>query len=163
MAEVELSVVIGQLRDVFREALDGPAHRWSYFTDQGPEAGLFGTLAKLGALDASRVVGTGGTPIAAHVFHVTFAFDASAAWIRGDRTPRRWQDSWSVSTVDDTAWAQLVTDLHRGYEDLSVAIQSHGASSEEAIGGALGALAHVAYHLGAIRQKAALLRAADAP
>jgi len=38
--------VSGQLIAVLREALDGPPERWSYFTDNRSDAGLFGTLAR---------------------------------------------------------------------------------------------------------------------
>ncbi len=78
----------------------------------------------------------------------------------GERTPRNWRESWRVTTVDEAAWGRLREDLRRGYEDLSQAIDASGASSEEAIGGVIGAIAHTAYHLGAIRQKLALLPSA---
>ncbi len=158
MANVEISAVIHQLRGVLREAFEGPAQQqWSYFTDQGKDAGMLRTLATIDAPEASRVPGRYGTSIAAHAYHATFALNASAAWIRGERTPRNWRESWRVSTVDEPAWGRLREDLRRGYEDLSEAIGSSGASSEEAVGGAIGAIAHAAYHLGAIRQKLALL------
>jgi hypothetical protein len=60
--------------------------------------------------------------------------------------------------VDDAAWASLQEQLRRGYEDLRQAIPAHAASRVEAMGGAIGAIAHVAYHLGAIRQKVACSR-----
>jgi len=40
---------------------------------------------------------------------------------------------------------------------ISATIQSHALDGEEAFGGALGALAHLACHLRAVRQKIALL------
>lgn len=161
MATVEISVVVRQLVAVLHEAFEGPPQRWSYFTDQGPEAGLLGTLATLGPEDASRITNNGGRTIAAHVYHVIFAMNASAAWIRGDRTPHNWKESWRLSTVDELAWPQLLEDLRLGYKDLHQAIESQAASSEEAVGGAVGAIAHVAYHLGAIRQKRAFLRSPE--
>jgi hypothetical protein len=60
--------------------------------------------------------------------------------------------------VDDAAWASLQEQMRARYQELRQAIESiesHGAADAETVGGALGALAHVAYHLGAIRQKAA--------
>lgn len=148
-----MDVVIGQLVDVLREAFEGPPERWSYFTDTGADGGLLGTLAKLTAPEASRL--WGGTSIAAHVHHVTFGLAASSAWIRGDRSPRDWQESWRISAVDDAAWSRMLDELRSGYKDLRQAIESHALSSVEAMGGAIGAIAHVAYHLGAIRQKVA--------
>ena len=155
MADLSLTDATGQLLAVLREAFEG-AGQWSYFTDHGADAGLFGTLDKLSAADASRPAG--GTTVAAHAHHVAFGLGAAAAWVRGDRSPSDWAQSWRVSTVDDAAWARLRGELRRGYEDLYRAIESHAASGVEAFGGAVGAVAHAAYHLGAIRQKVAHAR-----
>lgn len=154
--EISMETVIGQLRAVLKEGFEGPKNQWSYFTDAGAEAGLFGTLAKLSAAEASR--SWAGTTIAAHTHHVTFGLEASSAWIRGDREPRDWPASWSVTTVDDAAWASLQEELRSRYQDLREAFKSHTADSVESLGAAVGAIAHVAYHLGAIRQKVAASR-----
>lgn len=91
-------------------------------------------------------------------YHEVFALEAATAWIRGDRTPRKWRESWRVSAVDEPAWTRLREDLRREYTELSGAIERHAASGEEAMGGAIGAIAHAAYHLGAIRQKLGVMR-----
>jgi hypothetical protein len=148
--------VTGQLMAVLQEGFEGPRDRWSYFTDHGVDAGLFGTLARITPVDASRLAG--GTSIAAHVHHLTFGLHASSAWIRGERASRDWHESWRVVTVDPAAWEEMLADLRRGYDDLKQAIEGHAASSVDATGGAIGAVAHLAYHLGAIRQKVAFLR-----
>ncbi len=95
MLEIPRNIVTGQLLAVLHEALEGPPEQWSYFTDNRPDAGLFGTLAPLGATDASRPVT--GTSVAAHVHHVAWAMEATSAWIRGDRSKRNWKESWQVS------------------------------------------------------------------
>lgn len=151
MAEISMDAVIEQLLGVLDEAFAGPPEAWSYFTDNSPDAGLLGTLATLSAAEASRP--WGGTTIAAHVNHILFGLAASSAWIRGDRDPRNWQESWRVRAVDDAAWSRMLEELRRAYEDLRQAIQTHSSSSVEAMGEAIGAIAHVGYHLGAIRQK----------
>jgi hypothetical protein len=160
MASISTDAVIKQLLAVLAEAFDGPAQEWSYFTDRGAESGLFGTLACLTAADASHV--WNGSTIAAHTNHLRFALAASAAWLAGDRNPRDWSESWSLSVVDDEAWRRLQEEIRKGHGDLRRAIESHGASSAEAIGAALAALAHSAYHLGAIRQKVVAARSAAA-
>ncbi len=156
MLEISTNIVIPQLLAVLREALEGPPERWSYFTDNRADAGLFGTLAPLGAADASRPIA--GTSVAAHVHHVAWALEATSAWIRGDRGKRNWKESWSVSTVDDAAWKRLLEELRHRYEEMRQTIQTHALDGEEAFGGAAGAIAHLAYHLGAIRQKIAVQR-----
>jgi hypothetical protein len=151
VATLSQDVVIGQLLSVLVEALDGPG-QWAYFADDG----LTGTLITISAADASRPVA--GSSIAAHVHHVVFALAASAAWIRGDRSPHHWNKSWEVRTVDDAAWTRLREQLRVRCEELRQAIEAHAGDNLEAMGGAIGAIAHTAYHLGAIRQKAAYIR-----
>lgn len=151
MAQPGLNDALGQLVGVLREAFEGP-QRWSYFAD----IGLLPTLNGIRPDEASRSLA--GTSVAAHAYHVAFGLDASAAWIRGDHTPRNWDESWKVGPLDDASWTQLQQRLRKGYEVLRQTIESQGGSSAEALGGAVGALAHIAYHLGAIRQKIACLR-----
>lgn len=151
MPEISREESTAQLLAVLAEAFEGPGEKWSYFTDHGPEAGLFGTLEKLSAAEASRPVG--GTSVAAHAHHVSFGLDAASAWIRGDQTSRDWSESWRVSAVDERAWSGLKEQLRERHGELRRAIESHAFSGVEAMGGALGAIAHAAYHLGAIRQK----------
>jgi hypothetical protein len=153
MAAISVDVMVDQLLAVLREAFEGSKQQWSYFTDGPADTALLGTLAKLSASQASQPIA--GSSIAAHLHHVTFGLGASAGWISGDRSSRDWQESWRVKAVDEAAWSQLQQELRKGYKELQQAIESHGASSLEAAGGALGALAHIAYHLGAIRQKVA--------
>ena len=148
-------LALDQLAAVLREALEGSPVRWSYFTDSGKEGGFFGTLAPLTAADASLPLA--GTSIAAHVHHVAWGMDATAAWIRGDRNGRDWKESWKITTVDEEAWTRLVGELRRQYDQLRQTIQSHALDGEEAFGGALASIAHLAYHLGAVRQKVGLL------
>ena len=160
MTAISTDVVIHQLLALLAEAFNGPAQKWSYFTDHGAEAGLLGTLARFTAADASRV--WNGSTIAAHANHVRFALAASAAWIAGDRSSRDWSESWNVSTVDEAAWRLLQEEIRAGHRDLRRAIESHAASNAESMGGALAAVAHAAYHLGAIRQKVVAARSAAA-
>lgn len=155
MTEVSTEAV-GQLLAVLGEGLEGPPERWSYFTDSGPEAGLFATLDKLDAAAASRP--TGGTTIAAHLHHLVFSLDASASWIRGERIRRNWAESWAVTVVDEPEWLRLIERLRSGYQELRRAVEEHAADGPEALGGAVGAIAHVAYHLGAVRQKVLMNR-----
>ncbi|MGA2975209.1 MAG: hypothetical protein ABSF77_07855 [Spirochaetia bacterium] len=155
MPAATLNDVVTQLLGVLREAFEGPAERWSYFTDQGPEAGLFGTLAKVGAAEASRTVA--GTSIAAHAHHAAFSLEASTAWINGDRSPRDWKSSWNVSSVDEESWRALRERLAAGYRMLRSAIEAHAMNGESELGESIGVAAHMAYHLGAVRQKTAFV------
>jgi len=160
VAEIEAGIAVQQLLSVLREAAEGPLGSWTYFIDKRPDAGLLGALATVSAEQASRV--WGDTSIAAHAHHIAFAMAASAAAIEGDQTPVDWKESWRVGSVDETAWKELVARVGREYQRLHGAVDARASSSGEAFGEAVGSIAHVAYHLGAIRQKVVSLRASDA-
>lgn len=153
MTDISIKAAIEQLLGVLDEAFEHPQKPWTYFTDHGADAGFFGALAKLSAAEASRL--SGGTSIAAHAHHVVFSLAVSSAWIQGDRSSRNWQESWRLSTVDDAAWSRLQEQLRSEYKKLRQIIASQAFSGVEAFGGAIAAIAHAAYHLGAIRQKMA--------
>jgi hypothetical protein len=135
--------------------LRDPPGRGSYFTESDQNGGFFATLTPITATDASLPVAR--TSIAAYVHHVAWAMDATAAWIRGDRKGHDWKESWKIATVDEGAWTRLVGELRRQYDHLRQTIHSHALDDEMAFGGAVAAIAHLAYHLGAVRQKIALL------
>lgn len=143
--------IMGQLLAVLHEGYAGPSTPWSYFTDAREDAGLTGALQPLSASDASRSVA--GSSIVAHVHHVAFGMHAAAEWIRGNHTPKEWNESWSLLSVDDTGWQKVRDGLQEAYDDLRQAMAFHSSDSVHSFGGAVGSIAHVAYHLGAIRQK----------
>ena len=156
MPQIPLDEAIRQVVAVLREAIDGPPESWSYFTDNRRDAGYDGTLATVTADEASRMIS--GTSIAAHTHHAAWAMRRSAAWIRGDRNRWDWSESWRLSTVGEDEWPELRELFRRSYDELREAIEANGLASDESFGGAVGAVAHAAYHLGAIRQKVARLR-----
>ena len=145
-----------QLLAVLAEAWEGPRHSLSYFLDSGPDAGLRKTLSGLSAEEASSA--WGGNSVAAHAHHILFSFEAFGAYIRGDRNQRDWNQSWSVSSVSGEEWKKLQEDLGREYATLREAVR--GAADEDALRGAVAAVTHLAYHIGAIRQKLAFRNAA---
>jgi hypothetical protein len=157
VAGIEANAAVQQLLSVLREAVEGQSGTWTYFIDKRPDAALLGALATISAGEASRVLGD--TSIAAHAHHAAFAMAASAAAIEGDDTPADWKQSWRVTTVDEAAWKGVVARVDGDYRRLRRALESRAASGESAFGEAVGAIAHVAYHLGAIRQKIVALRA----
>lgn len=148
-----IEVVRRQLLALLREGIEGPGEAWSYFTDHGPGAGLLGTLEEWNATEASRSGADGRASVAAHVHHVAFGMEASSAFIRGDRSPRDWKSSWAQPSVDPAGWEAVKEELRERYTGLVRALEEADLSTDEAFGGALAAVAHVAYHLGAIRQR----------
>jgi hypothetical protein len=141
---------------LLQEAVEGPSEGGSWFTDNAPDAGFLGSIRGIDAPTASRILGQ--SSIAAHVYHSVFGMDAMAAWIRGDRSRRDWKDSWRVSSVTDAEWKALQESARRAYDDLVSSIRAHALDDDLSIGAAMGSVAHLACHLGAIRQKLVLAR-----
>lgn len=141
-----------QLEALLREAMEGPREAWSYFTDHGASAGLLGTIGERSAPEVSRPGEKGTASVAAHIHHIAFGMEASVAFIRGDRTPRDWKESWVSTPVDEARWGEIRERLKETYQDLLRTIREADLSSNEAFGGAVAAITHVAYHLGAVRQ-----------
>lgn len=149
------AVTVGLVTRMLREAFEGPPGPWTYFTDTSPGTGLFGTISGLSPAQASRMGRSGRTTIAGHIHHLSSSLALSIHALRGDSTTPDRSRTWTVSAVDDTAWADLRTRLRRAYESLLVTVETHARWDEDALGAALGAVAHTAYHLGAIRQRLA--------
>jgi len=147
------AVVVQLVTRMLREAFEGPPGPWSYFSDTSPGTGVFGTIAELNAAQASQQAGPNNTTIAGHVHHLRSTLALSRQALRGDSTSRDRSLSWSLSTVDDAAWFDLRAELRRAYESLLVAVSTQTTWGEDAVGVAFGAIAHTAYHLGAIRQR----------
>ncbi|MCI0617179.1 hypothetical protein L0244_29735 [bacterium] len=156
MADLSLDVVIGQVINVLDETFIYRKKPWTYFTDSKPDAGFIGLLQGLNAADVSRPIA--GTSIVSHVHHVIFSLLESTAWIRGDHSHKDWKESWRVSSVTDSEWAEMLDHLRASFLALRIAIRENGAKDILTIGGTIGVVAHMAFHLGAIRQKVALLR-----
>ena len=148
-----------QLLNVIDEALHGPPEGFAYFSDRGERAGLIRLLESLDASSASQNVGH--TSIAAHVNHLVFSLAASSEFLEGNPHRVDWAESWTVQTITSQSWNRLIADLSRGVDRLKSAIESTFGQSERTIGVALGAAAHLAYHIGAIRQKVAISESSD--
>jgi len=155
MSEATLKDAVTHLLAVLREAFEGPPEKWSYFTDVSPDAGCFGTISKLTAEQVSKKIGN--TSVAAHVYHTNFSLRAMTDWLQGKRERLNWKESWAVGTVDDTQWKEMRKRMHDEYQAVRKAIETDSCRDEMSLGGAIGSMAHFGYHLGAVRQKAALL------
>lgn len=152
MNDISTKMLVKQLKTLLREGIQGPQKDWSYFTDPNSK-GVLGTIKKLSSTAASKTSGPHDNSVAAHVWHLSFALSATGDRIQGDHSPRDWEESWQVQKVNDNEWVKIQSKLRQEYEELLRVIESVDLSKEEVLSGVIGAIAHVAYHLGAIRQK----------
>jgi hypothetical protein len=98
---------------------------------------------------------TGGATIAAHVDHLRYGLSLMNRWIRGEENPwatADWTASWKVTRVNDAEWAALRQELAREARAWLEALGTPHDYSGFELTGAIGSIAHLAYHLGAIRQ-----------
>ena len=139
---------------LFSELVDGASgHSGAFLLNTG-DVGLLRSLDKLSAADASRSVNDGAT-IAAHAQHVRYGLSLMNRWATEGGDPfgdARWDEAWKTSNVDAAAWTEIRDGLRdEAHRWLSVLGSPRNVSSVE-LTGMLASIAHLAYHLGAIRQ-----------
>ena len=141
------------LARLFSELADGAAASGAFILNTG-DIGLLRSLDKISAADASRSVNDGAT-IAAHAQHLRYGLSLMNRWAREGGNPfanAKWDEAWKVSAVDDPGWEEIRTGLgdeaHRWLE----ALETPRDVSDVELAGVAGSVAHLAYHLGAIRQ-----------
>ncbi|MEF2143852.1 MAG: hypothetical protein V3573_00270 [Desulfovibrionaceae bacterium] len=151
----ETNLLGTELLRVLRECLYGSEENGA-FLDPG-DNGLLGLLPRLSANEAS--LPAAGASVATHALHVSFSLDVFIDWISGKRDINPdWQASWARSNVDDAQWAALLRRLKAQCATLEAAVETHMLMDDQSAWGALGALAHTAYHLGVIQVKLDVLR-----
>ena len=135
------------------ELLHGPERSGQAYMLNTGDVGLLGSLDAISADGASRT-SQGGASIAAHVDHLQFGLSLMNAW-SGGANPWDTADftaSWRISTVSDAEWHDLRSRLHAESQRWLEAMRTRRELTDEEANILLGAVAHLAYHVGAIRQ-----------
>jgi hypothetical protein len=118
------------------------------------DTGLLRSLEKLTAADASRSLDDGAT-IAAHVQHVRYGLSLLNRWAGAGGNPfadAKWDEAWKLSAVDPGAWHEIRTGLASEAREWLQTLKSPREVKDTELAGMIGSIAHLAYHLGAIRQ-----------
>lgn len=143
--------------EVLKEALEGgqPGQGTAFLDGTRPDGsgnhGLLATLDALSAEQASKPTAL-GMSVAAQAAHTAFHMEATVRWVQGDRGPFDWKGSFAPDRVSEGEWAALRTRVRTAYANVvTLANQTPGWDGDEP-GGLAATLAHVCYHLGAIRQ-----------
>jgi hypothetical protein len=150
---MELDVL---LRDVMasllRELFDGPPSEIAFVVNPG-DRGLTGSLARLSAVEASLRPG-GRSSVAAHAQHLRYGFELLNRWMRGENpfADATYAASWGRQQVNEAEWDELRASLTREVRAWMTAIATPRNWDAVTLSGAIGSVAHLAYHLGAIRQ-----------
>jgi len=141
------------LAALLRELVDGAPSDASFILNPH-DPGLLRSLDKLSARRASTVSSTTGSSIAAHVDHVRYGLEAMNRWSRGENpfADADYSASWRRTTVTDDERVALRERLRSEAQNWIVAIQQPRELNDIELTGIIGSIAHLAYHLGAIRQ-----------
>ncbi|WP_044339334.1 hypothetical protein [Rossellomorea aquimaris] len=142
--------MLAAVKTMLKETFEGPEGNGSWYTESKPGSGLFGTLERLSAEDASTPVN--GTTIAAQTDHTRYYIWVARSYLNGEVPDKDWEASWKITSVDTNTWTQFTSELQQDYTALLTTIDSVTSLDEQTLSGMLGAIAHSAYHLGSIRQ-----------
>ena len=144
----------GVLGRLFAELVHGVPRGEGAFILNSGDAGLLRSLDKLTAADASRSANDGAA-IAAHAQHLRYGLSLMNRWAAEGGDPfadATWDEAWKISTVDQAAWDDIRGGLRHETERWLQALAAPRDVSGVELAGVVGSVAHLAYHLGAIRQ-----------
>jgi hypothetical protein len=147
----EISPVLARL---FAELADGAPQKGGAFILNSGDIGLVRSLDKLSAGAASRSVNDGAT-IAAHVQHVRFGLSLMNRWASEGGNPfadAKWDEAWKTTAVDSSEWEEIRQGLREEVDRWIEALRSPREATAPELSGMIGSIAHLAYHVGAIRQ-----------
>ena len=139
---------------LFAELVDGPASDAAFMLNSG-DPGLLRSLEGLSAAAASATVAPDGASIAAHLDHVRYGLTLMNRWHDGEANPwadADWAASWRRPAVSPEQWATLRDQLRDEVRRWHSALGTPRDLSATELNGVIASVAHLAYHLGAIRQ-----------
>ena len=151
MRTAETSPALARL---FSELVDGITSDEGGFVLNTNDAGLLRSLDRISPADASRSVNDGAT-IAAHAQHVRYGLSLMNAWVEKGGNPfanARWAEAWKITTVDASAWQEIRNGLRDEAHRWLEVVRTPREVNDIEFTGLVSSVAHLAYHLGAIRQ-----------
>jgi hypothetical protein len=140
------------LPTLFAELIDGAPQAEAFMLNRG-DAGLLRSLDKLSATAASATTQLGSS-IAAHVDHLRYGLSLMNRWSAGENPfdDADWSASWRKTRVSSTQWKQLRDELANEAHRWLEALKKPREIEQSELNSVVGSVAHLAYHVGAIRQ-----------
>jgi hypothetical protein len=139
---------------IFSELVDGANDPRGAFVLNSGDVGLLQSLDKLSAEAASHA-SHGGATIAAHAEHLRYGLSLLNQWAREGGNPfasARWEEAWKTSVVTDERWAAIRAGLREQAVQWREVLKQPREVADVEMSGMIGSVAHLAYHLGAMRQ-----------
>ena len=141
------------LARLFSELVSGTGKGGGFVLNSG-DVGLLRSLETMSAAEASRSVNDGAT-IAAHVRHLQYGLSLMNRWATEGGNPfadAKWDEAWKTSAVGAAEWDGIRSGLRDEAARWLQALTAPREVAEVELTGMIGSIAHLAYHLGAIRQ-----------
>lgn len=148
------STVSAQLATLFGELVNGASEPGGAFILNSGDAGFLRSIDTLTAAEASSSVNDGAT-IAAHAQHVRYGLTLMNRWAREGGNPfadATWDEAWKISRVTAGEWDDIRRGLRNETERWLEVLKSPREAADVELTGMVASIAHLAYHLGAIRQ-----------
>lgn len=142
------------LARLFGELVNGANEPGGAFILNSGDAGLLRSIEALSAADASSSVHDGAT-LAAHVQHVRYGLSLMNRWAREGGNPfadADWDAAWTLSAVTAGQWDDIRAGLREETGRWLEVLATPREAADVEVSGMIASIAHLAYHLGAIRQ-----------
>ena len=140
------------LATLFSELVLGAPDSGGFMLNPGDE-GLLASLDRLPAAEVSAPTPTGSS-IAAHVDHLRYGLSLMNRWSAGENPFKDadWSASWTRTKVSEDEWQTLRAGIRNKAVRWLNALGTPREVQQIELNGMIGSVAHLAYHLGAIRQ-----------
>ncbi len=145
---------------LFSELVDGASAPGGAFILNSGDAGLLRSLDNVTAAQASRAL-DGGATLAAHAEHLYYGLSLMNRWAAEGGDPfsdATWEAAWKTTSVDERQWADIRDRLRDVVHRWRQALSTPRQVARPELNGMIGSIAHLAYHLGAMRQIATSAR-----
>jgi hypothetical protein len=144
--------LFSSLATLLHELTHGAAPTHGYVLNKG-DAGLLAALDRLTAGEASAAA-NGGATIAAHAAHLSYGLSLMNRWRAGESPfeSADWSVAWQIGAVSEAEWDRLRRELRAEVDGQLSALTTPRELSAVELNGVIAEVAHVAYHVGAIRQ-----------
>lgn len=140
------------LDNLFGELMHGTSGQGGFMLNTG-DRGLLRSLERLSAQEASAPTSTGSS-IAAHVDHIRYGLSLLNRWSQGENPfgDADWAASWKKTKMSEPEWEALRIQVRDEGARWLMVLRTPREVQDIELSGMIGSIAHLAYHLGAIRQ-----------
>ena len=142
----------GIMENLFGELMHGVSGKGGFMLNHR-DRGLLRSLEKVTAAEASTLTRTGSST-AAHVAHVAYGLSLLNRWSQGENPFKNadWGAAWRQTKVTEAEWEALRIQLRDQGAKWLVVLRTPREVEDVELSGMIGSIAHLAYHVGAIRQ-----------